>query len=388
MVKRRHIVVFTGNRAEYGLLHPVIRALVREPSIVTSLIVSGSHLVRSFGATASEIDLSGLRTVKRILLPRIRTSSVAGTLCSFSAIVGKAPEVLSELRPDIVVLAGDRSETFAMAIASFYANKPIAHLFGGDLSQGGHLDDSVRHSITKLAHLHFTTNRDSYRRVLSLGEERRRVFNVGSPAVENACSGECAEPGQLARELEIDLKKPVILFTQHPVTTESDQAYRQARESLAALEALGHQTVITYPCNDAGSAEIIRAIRERAGCRNFRIRESLGWKRYLGLLKIAACVVGNSSSGIIESPIFKVPCVNIGTRQKGRLRAGNVIDVPHEKKRAIMRAVEKAMGDARFRAKVRRCSNPYGSGRSSEKIVKVLRTIPLGQKLLQKRMTL
>lgn len=385
-MSKRKIAVFTGNRAEYGLLHPVIKALSLEPLLDEYLIISGSHLSDDYGRTISEIDTSRVKEVRIIDLKACANDKKAEVLLSFRLIIKYGIDVLKELRPDIIVLAGDRYETFSMAATSFYTNTPIAHLFGGDLSQGGHLDDSVRHSITKLAHIHFTTNEDSYKRVIGLGEERWRVFNVGSTAIDNIISGECSKPEDIAKEFNIDLAKPIILFTQHPVTTESDLAYDQVKESLEALKELGYQTIITYPCNDAGSEYIIKAIGEYANNPFFRIKESLGWKHYLGLLKIAYVVVGNSSSGLMETPILKVPCVNIGTRQNGRLRSENVINVPYEKEE-IKKAIIKATTDRNFIERVRNCSNPYGDGGASKKIVEILKSIPLERVLLQKKMS-
>jgi len=383
---RRKIAVFTGNRAEYSLLDPVIRKLSSEPSLETHLIISGSHLSDGYGKTIDEIDISGIEKVKKIDFKIPVGEKVKEILFSISTIVKYGADVLMELHPDIILLAGDRYETFSMGIAAFYLNVPIVHLEGGDLSQGGHLDDSVRHSLTKLDHLHFVTNEDSRRRVLGLGEENWRVFNVGSTVMDNIISEKYLKRDEIAEKLGIDLNKPLILFTQHPVTTESSSAYNQAKESLRALAELGYQTIIFYPCNDNGSEHIIRAINEYIDNPIFKIRKSLGWKQYFGLLKIASVVVGNSSSGIKETPAFRVPCVNIGTRQTGRLRSENVIDVPY-KKDEIKKAITKAITDKNFIKQVRNCFNPYGKGRSSEKIVAVLKSISLNKTLLQKKMT-
>lgn len=383
---KRKIAVFTGNRAEYGLLNPVIKALSVEDCFDTYLIISGSHLSDSFGRTATEIDTSCVKTVKEINIEVSSNDKKKDMLLSFSIVVNHGVDVLNELHPDLIVLAGDRYETFAMAVTAFYMNIPVAHLFGGDLSQGGHLDDSARHSITKLAHLHFTSNEDSYKRILGLGEEPWRVFNVGSTAIDNSINGEYLKPEEIVRELDIDTTSPVIVFTQHPVTTESELSYTQAKESLEALKELGYQTIITYPCNDAGGEDIIKAISEYKNYPFFKIKKSLGWKHYIGLLKIVSVVVGNSSSGIMETPIFRVPCVNIGSRQAGRLQAGNVIDVPYDKDE-IKKAIIKAMTDSAFIEKVKKCSNPYGDGGASGKIADILKSIPLNRTLLQKQMT-
>ncbi|MFA5339651.1 MAG: UDP-N-acetylglucosamine 2-epimerase [Candidatus Omnitrophota bacterium] len=381
---KRKIALFTGNRAEYGLLRPLVKELLSRRGFNTQLIVSGSHLSEKFGNTHSEIEYFDRLEVKKVLLPQ--SDLPDNVLPVFAELVKSGARLLGRIRPDILVLAGDRYETYAMAISAFYSNIPIAHLFGGDLSQGGNLDDSVRHSITKLSHLHFVSNQDSYLRVLGLGEEKWRVFNVGSTAIDNFLSGEYAKPKELARDLKIDPDRAVIVFTQHPVTTESELAYSQIKESLDALKEFGCQTIITYPCNDAGSDRMIKAIKEYARVPHFRIRKSLGWKNYFGILRIASAVAGNSSSGIMETPVFKVPCINIGSRQQGRLRSGNVIDVPY-KKTAILMALRKAVSDKAFLRKVRNCRNPYGSGRAAIKIADALERVTPGKCLLQKRMT-
>jgi GDP/UDP-N,N'-diacetylbacillosamine 2-epimerase (hydrolysing) len=385
-VAKRKVFVFTGNRAEYGLLHPVIQRLCRESSLEVFLIISGSHLSNNFGKTIDEIDSSGVKKVWTIKADVIGSNKNAGLLLSFSTLIAQATKIFAQARPDVILVAGDRYETFAVATAAFYMNIPVAHLFGGDLSQGGHLDDSVRHSISKLAHLHFCTNKDSYQRLLKLGEEKWRIFNVGLTTLDHALNGSYAKSVQLAKEIKFDLNKPLIIFTQHPVTTESELADIQAKESLEALKQLGQQTIITYPCNDPGSEKIIKVIKRYARVPHFRVIKNLGWEKYIGFLKIGAIVVGNSSSGIMETPAFHRPCVNIGTRQKGRFRGPNVINVPYRKE-PIKKAVQKALNDKNFIRQVKRMKNPYGAGGASLKIVNVLKKIPLNKELLQKKMT-
>jgi len=385
-MRRRKITFFTGNRAEYGLLSPIVSSLVAEPTIELSAVVSGSHLSDDYGATFSEIDLNGIREIRKIRPAEGTPDAQMKTLFNMADLIKGGAKALKELRPNILIVAGDRAETFGLTIAAFYLNIPIAHIFGGDISQGGHLDDSTRHSITKLAHLHFVTNEDSYNRVVRLGEEKWRIFNVGSPVVDNVMQGKMASRKEVLSELGLNGSDPIILFTQHPVTTESTAAYDQVKESLEALRELGYQTVVTYPCDDAGSQDIIEAIGEYSGEPHFRIRKNLGWRLYLGCMRASSCVVGNSSSGLIETPVLKVPCVNVGSRQAGRLRSKNVIDVPYDKEK-IKKAVKQTIYDQDFLKMVKRCENPYGDGHSSEKITKVLKAIPLGKKLLQKKMT-
>jgi GDP/UDP-N,N'-diacetylbacillosamine 2-epimerase (hydrolysing) len=382
-VLKRKIAVFTGNRAEFGLLYPVIQEMSLNRVLDVSLIISGSHLQNDFGRTIDEINTSCVSSVKSTVFKINNGTSIPRRV---SEVIRRGDKILEQIAPDILVLAGDRYETFAIGIAAYYLNIPIAHIFGGDISQGGHQDDSIRHSLTKISHLHFVSNKDAYKRVINLGEEKWRVFNVGSTAMDNILSGNFPSSEETAFILNLDFKLPVIIFTQHPVTTESDQAYYQAKKSLQALKELGYQTVVTYPCNDSGSEGIIKAIKEYNSLPNLRIHKSLGWKLYLSLLKSASAVVGNSSSGIIETPAFKVPCVNIGTRQAGRLRSTNVIDVPYDTA-AIRKAVKKAIHDKKFLRQVKKCRNPYGDGRSSLKIIDILKNIDLNRALLQKKIT-
>lgn len=385
-MSKRKITVFTGNRAEYGLLNPVIRELSSRVSLEIHLIISGSHLLKDFGRTVTEIDISSVKNVEKIPLSINHKDKKVELLLLFSFIMQHGAHMLNKLKSDLIILAGDRYETFAMAITAYYLNIPIIHLFGGDLSQGGHLDDSVRHCVTKLAHLHFTTNESSYNRIINLGEEKWRVFNVGSTVIDNILSSRYATADELSKEYNIDITKPIILFTQHPVTTEIEMAYNQVKASLEALRECGYQAVITYPCNDPGYDQIIKAISEYASIPHFKVVKNLGWKRYLGFMKIASVVVGNSSSGLMETPFFKIPCVNVGTRQDGRLRAENVIDVPYLKD-AIKNAINTALNDNDFRRRALNCSNPYGNGGASKKIADVLESIPLNKALLQKKMT-
>lgn len=380
------IAVFTGNRAEYGLLHPVIKALIDSKRFQVHLIVSAGHLLEEYGGTIEEIEKEGLDEI--ITICETANSSVGnqGMFLEFGDLVKQGGVVLNAMQPEMLLIAGDRYETFAIAIAAFYNNIPLAHIFGGDLSQGGHLDDSVRHAITKLAHLHFTTNEDSYKRVLHLGEENWRVFLTGSPSIDSVAANDFSTAAEVEEQLGISPGEQFILFTQHPVTTESAHASSQIVESLEALKEMKMKTVITYPCNDAGGDAIIKTIQQYGTVPHFIIRKSLGHKLYLGAMKRAACIAGNSSSGMMETPVFKVPCVNIGTRQAGRLRSTNVIDAGYNRKE-ILTALQRATGDETFRKTCDACLNPYGEGDAAQKICEVLSSRIPKEKLLRKQMT-
>jgi UDP-hydrolysing UDP-N-acetyl-D-glucosamine 2-epimerase len=382
----RTIAIFTGNRAEYGNLYPVIRAIAAYEQLQYTLIVSGAHLSEDFGNTIAEIEADGMVIAERVD-SGVGRSEESDTTKDLSRCIERMGEIYKHKRPDLQLVLGDRYETFGAATAAFISGIPIAHIAGGDLSHGGCLDDSLRHALTKLAHIHFATNHDSAERLKKMGEEEWRVHNVGLPALDQILADEFYDPANLALELELDLSQPIILFTQHPVTLEAAQAGKQAEESLQALLRLEIQTVITYPNTDPGNALIRAEIEKYRGVRHFRIRKSLGRKRYLGLLRIASVMVGNSSSGLLEAPSFKLPVVNIGGRQRDRLRAENVIDVDGNAGQ-IEQAIHRALYDQQFRESVSNCVNPYGDGRAAERIVRVLAEIELDSKLLRKRLTL
>ena len=394
---KRVIAVFTGNRAEYGLQYPILRAVDKHPDLDYLLIVSGAHLDTNFGRTLDEIRSDGFR-----IDAEIKVQMDAGSLFSTAQAIGSGiieiSKVLAKLRPDIMVVYADRFEGLAAVVAASQMNIPTAHIEGGDLTEGGALDDSVRHAMTKLSHLHFTTNQQASNRILGMGEEAWRVHTVGFPAIDLISEGRYATQHEVADRLGLDLSRPIVLFTQHSVTTEFDQAVSQLKPSLDALEEVandGIQVVLTYPNNDAGGRQIIELLeifREQK-VTNTQVHRSLGRHLYHGVLALArnssirvACV-GNSSSGLKESPAFGCPSVNIGSRQKGRLHGQNVIDAIYESKE-ISSAIRKCLFDNTFRELCFTAENPYWMGNAGPKIAKVLAEVALDQNLIRKRMTL
>lgn len=393
----RKIAIFTGNRAEYGLQFPILQAVDAHPALEYRLLVSGAHLDENFGRTLSEIQADGFT-----IHAEVKIDMAADTLYATAQAIGSGvlsmTHALDQLRPDMLVVYADRFEGFAAVIAGTQMNVPTAHVEGGDLTEGGALDDSVRHAMTKLAHLHFTTNRQATNRILAMGEEPWRVHTVGFPAIDLIAQGRFAQRDELRERLKLDFDRPLVAFTQHSVTTEFDLADEQIRPSLQALKSLakqGVQVVMTYPNNDAGGRRIIVELEKMAAesLSGVQLHRSLGRHVYHGLLALARdpearmAVVGNSSSGIKETPAFGCPTVNIGSRQQGRLRAENVLDVGYDAA-AILAAMQKALYDETFRRQCRDCQNPYGLGDASKKIADILATIPLDGRLLRKGMTL
>jgi UDP-hydrolysing UDP-N-acetyl-D-glucosamine 2-epimerase len=396
-MSKRVIAVFTGNRAEYGLQYPILKAIAAHPDLDYRLIVSGAHLDSNFGETLKEIADDGF-TIHTEVKIDVKSDTLYATAQAIGSGVISISQALADLKPELLVVYADRFEGFAAVIAGTQMNVPTAHVEGGDVTQGGALDDSVRHAMTKLAHLHFTTNEQATNRLLAMGEEPWRVHTVGFPAIDLIEAGNFAQPQDVAQRLGVDPRKPIVLFTQHSVTTEFDQAGQQIEPSLRALERLGAegvQVIGTYPNNDAGGRRIIAVLNawmERKPA-NAQLHQSLGRWLYHGVLGLArlpeARVVcaGNSSSGIKETPAFGCPAVNIGSRQLARLRAGNVIDTDYSGEE-IEAALRRALYDEPFRALCRTAANPYGTGDAGKKIANVLAAVDLSSALLRKEMTL
>lgn len=392
---KRKIAVFTGNRAEYGLQFPILKAIDKHPELEYYLLVSGAHLQEDFGMTKKEIEKDGFKVYSEVKLT-MESDTLYATAQAIGSGILNLSQVLDKLKPDLFVVYADRFEGFAAVITGTQMNIPTAHIEGGDITEGGALDDSVRHAMTKLSHLHFTTNEEAAGRVRKLGEEPWRVFNVGFPAIDLIADGIYASPEQLQEKYKLSLKKPVVLFTQHSVTTEFESADKQVLPSLEALEELaaeGIEIIITYPNNDAGGKRIIAEIDKfmQRKIPNIQVHSSLGRYNYHGVLNLCGKVVkgvcvGNSSSGIKETAVFGCPNVNIGSRQKGRLRANNVIDTGYNKNE-IVQAIKKSIYDEAFREQSRTCVNPYGAGGSGKQIADVLATVKLDMNLLQKKMT-
>jgi UDP-N-acetylglucosamine 2-epimerase (non-hydrolysing)/GDP/UDP-N,N'-diacetylbacillosamine 2-epimerase (hydrolysing) len=393
---KRIIAVFTGNRAEYGLQVPIIRAIDAHPGLDYRLLVSGAHLDANFGRTLQEIQNDGF-TVHAEVKIEMDAASALSTPRAIGTGVLAMSRVLAETKPDMLVVYADRFEGFAAVIAGTQMNVPTAHVEGGDLTEGGALDDSVRHAMTKLSHLHFTTNEQATNRILGMGEEPWRVHTVGFPAIDLIEDGKFASPEEIAGALKIDAARPLVLFTQHSVTTEVDSARDQTGPSIEALRALadeGVQIVMTYPNNDAGGAAIAKML-EQAAAEDSRLmlRRSLGRHLYHGVLALArlpgARVVcaGNSSSGIKETPAFGCPTVNIGSRQDGRLRGDNVIDAGYDATE-VAAALRRALYDEGFRSRARTGANPYWRGGAGKRVAEVLASIPMDQRLLRKQMVL
>ena len=390
-LKKRKIAVFTGNRAEYGLQYPVLKALSQHPEIEYYLLVSGAHLKEDFGHTLKEIESDGFKIHAQIQINMPGDNLFSTAQAIGSGILNLSP-VLNNLNPDFLVVYADRFEGFSALITGTQMGIPTAHIEGGDYTEGGALDDSVRHAMTKLAHIHFTTNEQAAERIKRMGEEHWRIFNVGMPVLDLVAEKKYADKNDIYKKYKLNPEKPILIFTQHSVTTEFEQATKQILPLLKALEEcateMNCQVIITYPNDDAGGKRIIHEIVKLAEKNNplIQIHQSLGRYYYHGVLNVAAACIGNSSSGIKETPAFHCPCINIGNRQQGRLRGNNVIDVGYDKNE-LKQAVLKCLNNKEFKEQVCVCKNPYGAGNSGLRIAEVLATTEINKTLIQKQMT-
>jgi len=382
-VKRRKIAVVTGARATYGYNRRIMKLIHESDHIELAVIVTGMHLLREYGLTVQEVERDGLPIGARADMMLGGDTPTAWSK-SLGVCVQSLAQVYDMVGPDIVLVSGDRGEMLAATMTAAYMNIPVAHLQSGDLS--GHIDGSARHAITKLCHVHFPACEDSARRVERMGEEPWRIFNVGAPQLDEVIHGPKLEPARLTEMLDLKLDEPIVIVIQHPILAEVDHAKDQMMETMEAIEKIGLQTVVIYPNADAAGQEIIDVIRQYEHLSFVRSFRNLERQAFISLLAMASVIVGNSSCGILEAPSFNLATVNIGTRQRGRMQASNVIDVLHDHEQ-IADAIRRALWDEGFKAKVRQCVNPYGDGRSSERVVKILSEIPIDQRLLDKQMT-
>lgn len=375
----RKICVATGSRAEYGLLHWVMKGIQEDPALELQVIATGMHLSPEFGLTWRVIENEGFRIDARVEMLLSSDSAIGVAKSIGLGVIGFA-DALDRLRPDILLVLGDRFEILAAVQAALVARIPVAHIAGGDTTEGA-FDEAIRHSITKMSHIHLVTNEDAARRVRQLGENPRHIHLVGSPGIDQIKRLRLLDRGELERELDFPFRVRNLLVTFHPATLDAESSDTQFRELLDALDAIGPEVgiVFTRPNADTGGRVIISLIDEFVASRpHARVYTSLGQLRYLSLLAQADAIVGNSSSGLYEAPTLKKPTVNIGDRQKGRLQADSVLNCP-----ASAKEIEQTIRRA-FTLDCSMTVNPYGDGESSPRIVSLLKEAETAG-LLQKR---
>jgi GDP/UDP-N,N'-diacetylbacillosamine 2-epimerase (hydrolysing) len=372
----RKVCIFTSTRAEWGLLRGLAEQICQSGCLQLQLLVSGSHLSEKLGMTVREIEDDGF--VADVKVDILKYDDTPLGICKTMGLaVGEYGEALDRLKPDVLVLLGDRYETFCAAAAAQVHRIPVAHIHGGETTEGA-VDEAFRHSITKMAHLHFASCEEYRRRIIQLGENPERVFNVGALGIENIRRIKLMSRGELEPSIEFRLNDPFFLVTFHPVTLEKSTAGQQFGELLAALEQFPEHKIIFTKANADTDGQVINAMIEGyAAARLDRCLsvDSLGLRRYLSAMKLCDAVVGNSSSGILETPVFGIPTVNIGDRQKGRLRAGSIIDCPPDCV-SIVFSIQKAL-NSRFRAGLENMKHPCERAETARAIVNVLETVRL-----------
>jgi UDP-hydrolysing UDP-N-acetyl-D-glucosamine 2-epimerase len=378
----RTIGAVTTSRADYGIYRPVLQRIKEHPDLELMLFVGGMHLSPEFGLTVNEIEADGFYVTERVEM-LLASDTPEGIAKSMGLGTIGFAQAFARSRPDVLLVLGDRFEMHSAALAALPFNISIAHIHGGEITEGA-IDDALRHCITKLSHLHFVATEDYEKRVIQLGEEPWRVLVSGAPSLDNLGSLEFLSREHLEAQFGLRLSQPPLLVTFHPVTLEYEQAEWQVVELIGALRESGLPVVITMPNADTGGRVITRLLEEFAeDYPQAQMVKNMGTQAYFSLMAIAAAMVGNSSSGIIEAPSLQLPAVNVGNRQRGRTRAMNVIDVGYCRNE-ILAGIQQSISPD-FRDSLRDLVNPYGNGQASGLIVERLNDVNLDQQLITKR---
>lgn len=380
------VMGITGIRSEYDILQPVLAEIALRSGFQVCVAVMGAHLSQTFGETVEEVRKDGFvitDEIESLLDSDHKSARVKGLGME---VLGLTQTVTREA-PDLLLVVGDREESIVTALVGAYLDIPVAHIAGGDRVVGN-VDDQVRHAVSKLATIHFATNEESAQRLIKMGEQPFRVFNVGTPGIDRLMSTPVISREELGNCLGIDLanEKPYIVVLQHVISSETDEAYAQMAQTLKAVKEFGHSAVIIYPNSDSGGREIIRCIEEQKDEGYFVTAQNLPRLEFVNLLKGASCLLGNSSLGIMEAPALSLPVINVGNRQKGRLHGNNVQFVPHQSDK-IVSALQKAVYDLPYRKSIQEGDKPYGRGDSAIKIADVLEGIDFDHQWMIKDIT-
>lgn len=371
----RKICYVTGTRADFGLMQSTLQAVSASSSLELDVVVTGMHLSERFGLTVREIEAAGLNVAARIEVDT-NTSSGAAMACNLAATIEGCVDVFERLKPDVLLLLGDRGEMLAGALAAIHLNIPVVHIHGGERS--GTVDELVRHAISKLSHFHFVATDDARDRLIRMGEYGRNVYVTGAPGLDGIHNLASVERDELLREIGFSSQKPVALLVYHPVLQEADVAAEGATLILDVLDRQGMQVIAIKPNSDAGSDSIRRVLEDRANNLNINVVTHFPREKFVSWMRSADLIIGNSSSGIIEAASFGTPVINIGSRQNFRERNSNIVDVPVDELR-IESAIMDMLNHGRFQSK-----NIYGDGNSSSRIVDLLINLSFDSDVLMK----
>ncbi|MBU2633755.1 MAG: UDP-N-acetylglucosamine 2-epimerase (hydrolyzing) [Nanoarchaeota archaeon] len=385
----RKIALISDARTSHGIYTPILRGIEKNPNLDYIYIITGMHLSKKFGETINVIKEEGFKTIEMKLLPKRNKKS--DQVKFIGKAISKLIDIFEKEKPDIILAQGDRGISLAATIVGAYMLIPVAHMHGGEVS--GTIDESTRHAISKYSHIHFPATKKSAERISKLGEDNWRIHLVGATGIEYILNQKLMSKEETASIFGFDPKKTIIVVLQHPVTKETKDSRNHMKETMDAIEELKEQTIVIYPNSDAGNDEIIEVIEEtiKKNKDKFFIKsyKNLSFDRYLNLLKHSGVLVGNSSGGIIETPSLGLPVVNIGTRQEGREKAENLIDVGYNKNEIIC-AIKKALYDEKFKSIVAKKETPYNpckDGKVSKRILDVLEKIEVNERLLDKKIT-
>lgn len=372
----RKICVVTGTRSEYGLLYWVIKEIENHPELILQLVVTGMHLSPEFGLTVKNIEKDGFKITRKVEM-LMSSDTAVGISKSMGVGIISFADLLAECKPDIMLVVGDRFEVFSAVSAAMTARIPVAHCHGGEITEGA-IDESIRHAITKMSHLHFVSCNEYRNRVIQMGETPEMVFNVGGLGIENINRIDLLDKQTFEKSIQFTLDESAAIVTFHPVTLDNESAEYQFGELLSSFDEFPELKLIFTKANADADGRIINQMIDAFVQKNPERAcafVSLGQLRYLSALKHVTMVIGNSSSGLLEAPSFGIPTVNIGDRQKGRIMAASVIQCDNQKEQ-IIDGIKKATENS-FRTFCKTVKNPYDNGNASEKIINVLRTTAL-----------
>lgn len=379
---KRNILYISGTRADYGLMRNTLNLISTDPDLQLSIIATGMHVLPEFGRTISEIIEDGFQP---IIIESTIEDDKPGAIPKFlGEFLIQISDVIPKISPDIILILGDRAEMLAGAIAGGYFHIPVAHIHGGERTST--MDDAVRHAISKLSHIHFPASEDSKDRLIKMGEDPQTIFVVGAPGLDQIYSQTPDKRESLLLKYRLNPEESFLLMVQHPVPGEIGNGEYQIIRTLQAIISLNIQSIIIYPNADEGGRSMIKTLSKYGKNPLLHLYPSIPHGDFINLMRYCSVIVGNSSSGIIEAPSFKIPTVNIGSRQRDRMRSDTVIDVPYERD-SIYSAIMKAISDENFKNICKESHNPYGDGTTGKKICELLKTVPLSPEMTLKRMT-
>jgi GDP/UDP-N,N'-diacetylbacillosamine 2-epimerase (hydrolysing) len=379
--KPRKVAIIAGSRGEWGYYRPIIREIEKRPGLDYGLVVSNMHLLDRFGSSIDEIRKEGFK-IDAVVHNTLDGYSRLTMVKSLSIFLLQLPEILQSMGADMVLIGGDRGEQLMAAITGAHLYLPVVHIQAGEVS--GNIDDASRHAIAHFAHLHLASNKDAAERLHKMGEQDFRIHVVGAPQLDELIEGKVTPKPELWKKLGLTENKPTIMVLQHSVTEEFERAGEYMTQTLRAADSFDAQIIVVQNNSDAGSGLAAQAIVENRTPK-MKVFPNLAREEYAGLMASVDVLVGNSSSGLLEAPSFKLPAVNIGNRQIGRLQGKNVINVPHETE-AIRKGIAQAL-NPEFKASLADCANPYGDGKSAKRIADLLEQTPIDEGLLVKRLT-